>query len=229
MRQGRTIFLAPIVALALLVGMAAETAGTRSVPPDAEPYHVAAKAAVDSIPTRIGSWSARPESIPREAIALLKPNVIRCLKYVDNDATQPRSELRWASLLIDQCRDARDMSGHWPPNCYVNSGQEMTLTQPFDLTVDGLTIRGTEYHFRQTTSTSSTRTAVYDFLIVPKRGIYPDMNGLRRASENYVQRFYGAAQVQLVMDADLPQSDRDAIFETLMKPCVPVIRTLAMQ
>jgi hypothetical protein len=166
--------------------------------------------------------------MPRQAIALLKPNAFRSLKYVDNDASQPRSELRWASLLVDQCRDARDMSGHWPPNCYVNSGQEMVdPPQARDWVVDGLTIHGTEYHFRQTTATSSTRTAVYDFLIVPKKGIFPDMTGLRKASENYVQRFYGAAQFQLVMDGDLPQSDRDAIFLTLMRPCVPVIRTLA--
>ncbi len=222
MRQGRTIFLAPIVALAMLVGMAIETAGTRSVPPDAEPYHMAAKAAVDSIPTRIGSWSAHKEDVPREAIALLKPNVIRCLKYDDNDG-------HWASLLVDQCRDARDMSGHWPPNCYVNSGQEKIYDQPRDWVVDGLAIHGTEYHFRQTTATSSTRTAVYDFLIVPKRGIFADMDGLRRASEDYRQRFYGAAQVQLVMDADLPQSDRDGIFQTLMQACAPAIRTLADQ
>ena len=229
MRSSRTLFLAPAVALALLVGMAAETAGTRATPAGVDDYHAAAKAAVDAIPTRVGTWSARPEAIPREAIALLKPNVIRCLKYVDNDLTAPRSELRWASLLVDQCRDARDMSGHWPPNCYVNSGQEMILAQPRDWVVDGLTIHGTEYHFRQTTATSSTRTAVYDFLIVPNRGIFPDMDGLHRASGDYRQRFYGAAQFQLVMDADLPQSDRDGIFQTLMHPCVPVIRTLLRQ
>jgi len=52
------------------------------------------------------------------------------------------------------------------------------------------------------------------------------MDGVRRAAGNYQQRYYGAAQFQLVMNADLPQSERDQIFCTLMTPCVPVIRTL---
>jgi len=228
-RHSRTIFAAPLLSLALLAGMAAETAATRAVPADAEQYHAAAKAAVESIPTRVGSWSAQPETIPREAIALLKPNVIRCLKYADNDATAPRAQDRWASLLVDQCRDARDMNGHWPPNCYVNDGQEKTYEQQRTWVVDGLSIPGTEYHFRQPTATSSTQTAVYNFLIVPGRGILPDMVGLRKASEDYRQRFYGAAQFQLVMDAELSQADRDAIFQTLMEPCVPVIRILMKQ
>ncbi len=55
---------------------------------------------------------------------------------------------------------------------------------------------------------------MYNFLIVPGKGILPDMPGLRKASEDYRRRFYGAAQFQLVMDADLPQADRDAIFTT---------------
>jgi hypothetical protein len=228
-RYSRTILAAPLLSLALLAGMAAESASTRAVPADAEPYHAAAKAAVESIPTRVGSWSAQPETIPREAIALLKPNVIRCLKYADNDVTAPRAQDRWASLLVDQCRDARDMNGHWPPNCYVNDGQEKTYAQQRTWVVDGLSITGTEYHFRQPTATSSTQTAVYNFLIVPGRGILPDMAGLRKASEDYRQRFYGAAQFQLVMDAELSHSDRDGIFQTLMQPCVPVIRILMKQ
>ncbi len=227
MRQSRTLFAAPLLAVALLGGMAVESASTRAVPPGVDAYHDAARAAVESIPTRVEVWSARPEAIPREAIALLKPNVIRCLKYADNDATDPRAQDRWASLLVDQCRDARDMAGHWPPNCYVNGGQERTYTEARTWVVDGLVIPGTEYHFRQTTATSSTRTAVYNFLIVPDQGILPDMPGLRKAAgEDYRRRFFGAAQFQLVMDADLPRGDRDAIFTSLMRPCVPVIRIL---
>jgi hypothetical protein len=220
------IFAAPAAVLALLAGMVTESWANRVVPADAEAYHRAAKVAVNSIPTRVGSFSARVEPTPAAAIALLKPNVIRCLKYADSDSTKPRYQDRWASLLVDQCYDARDMNGHWPPNCYVNSGQELTYTQPRDWVVDGLLITGTEYHFRQVTATSSTRTAVYNFLIVPGQGILRDMPGVRRAAEDYRQRFFGAAQFQLVMDADLSLADRDGIFTTLMEPCVPVIRQL---
>jgi hypothetical protein len=223
----RTIFAAPAICAALLIGMVAESA-SRVTPTDAEGYHRRAAMAVESIPTRIGSWSAKPEKIPREALAILRPNVIKCWKYIDSDTTAPSGYDRWASLLVDQCKEARDMSGHYPPNCYRNSGEELTYQHPRDWTVNGMTISGTEYHFQQTTATESTRTAVYDFLIVPGPGggICPDMKAVDRAAQDYQRRFFGAAQFQLVMDADLSQTERDEIFKTLMGPCVPVIKTL---
>ena len=235
-RFGRDILAAPVVVALLLAAMAAESAATRVRPAGADAYHAAAKRAVEAIPMRVGTFSAQKEDAPREAIALLKPNVIRCLKYADNDATRPHWQDRWASLLVDQCKDARDMNGHWPPNCYVNSGQEMVGEgRPRDWTVDGgpgvgpVTIAGTEYAFRQVTATSSTSTAVYNFLIVPGQpATLRDMPGLRKAAETYQQRFFGAAQFQLVMDGGLSRTDRDEIFTTLMAPCVPAIRTLMM-
>lgn len=228
MKNYRTIFVAPAVCAALLIGMVAESS-SRVKPTDAAKYHQRAKAAVESIPLHIPpGWSVRSDPIPREALAILRPNVIKCWKYVDNDTTNPRWYDRWASLLVDQCKEARDMSGHYPPNCYRNSGEEEDLAarQPRDWRVNGMTITGMEYHFRQTTATKSTRTAVYNFLIVPDRGIYRDISGVDKAAEDYERRYFGAAQFQLVMDADLPQSERDEIFTTLMQPCVPVIKTL---
>jgi hypothetical protein len=220
----------------MLIGMVAESA-SRVTPRDAESYHKRAKLAVESIPTRIGSFIGRDEPIPREALVILKPNVIRCWKYQDSDTSNPRCYDRWASLLVDQCKEARDMSGHYPPNCYRNSGQELIYQAPRDWTVNGMTITGMEYHFRQTTATLSTTTAVYNFLIVPGvpgvsndgvfRGVFcRDISGVNRAAEDYQRRFFGAAQFQLVMNADLPQRERDEIFTTLMQPCVPVIKTL---
>ena len=232
----RTIIAAPALCSLLLLGMFGES-WSRVTPTDAEPYHQRAKLAVESIPTQIGSWRAQPENIPREALTILRPNVIRCWKYVDSDTSNPRCYDRWAILLVDQCRQARDMSGHYPPNCYRNSGQELLSQTPHDWVVDGLTIPGMEYHFRQTTATQSTSTVVYNFLIVPSLskkgmagnlsdGIYRDMTSVDRAADDYQRAFFGAAQFQLVMDADLPQTERDEIFTTLLKPCVPVIRTL---
>jgi hypothetical protein len=235
MMHYRTILAAPAICAGLLFGMVAESA-SRVTPADAEPYHRRARAAVESIPTQIGTWTGRKEQIPREALTILRPNVIRCLKYVDSDTSNPRCYDRWASLLVDQCREARDMSGHYPPNCYRNSGQDLISQAPRDWVVNGMTIQGMEYHFRQNNVGMSTTTAVYNFLIVPGvPGVSPvvphgeicrDIAGVDRAAEDYQRRFFGAAQFQLVMDGELPQADRDEIFKTLMGPCVPVINTL---
>jgi hypothetical protein len=234
MKNARIIFAAPSACLALLLGMVAES-NTRITPADAGPYHARAREALRSIPMQIGSWSGKEETdetVPKQAIALLHPNFIGAWKYSDN-APNPRWYDRWASVLVDQCSDAGDMNGHWPPNCYVNSGQEMTSKQDRDWTVGDLTITGREYHFVRTSATESTRTAVYDFLIVPGRGILRDMKDVRKAAEDYQRRYFGAAQFQVLiaqfqvlMNADLSQQERDEIFTTLMQPCVPVIRTL---
>jgi hypothetical protein len=225
MNNIRAIFAAPAACAVLMLGMIAEN-HTHITPAKAETYHAQAKAAIESIPTTIGSWTAKRETVPREAIKLLRPNIIRSWKYSDNDVSQPRWYDRWASLLVDQCRDARDMNGHWPPNCYVNSGEVLTYSVPRDWKIGGLLITGTEYHFLRTSATESTRTAVYNFLIVPGAGILRDMDGVGKAAEDYQQRYYGAAQFQVLMNADLPQQERDEIFTTLMEPCEPVIRTL---
>jgi hypothetical protein len=229
MNSIRAMFAAPAACTALLIGMFGESQ-TRLSPTDAGPtrYHAEAKEAIDSFPTVIGSWSATPESVPPEAIKLLRPNDIRCLRYVDDNLSAPQWYDRWAILLVDQCKDARDMDGHYPPNCYVNSGEEQTFAQDRDWKVGDLVITGEEYHFLKSSATESSRQAVYNFLIVPKSGIVRDMDGVRKAAGDYEQRYYGAAQFQLVMNADLPQQQRDEIFTTLMEPCVPAIRTLLM-
>jgi hypothetical protein len=225
MKSIRVMFAAPAACAALLIGMVAESS-TRIQPADAEPYHSRAKMALESIPMQIGSWSGEVGEVPRQAVKLLHPNFIQEWKFSDNNTAAPHWRDRWASLLVDQCRDARDMNGHWPPNCYVNTGEELTYSEPRDWQVDGLVITGMEYHFLKTSATESTRTAVYNFLIVPGTGICRDMAAVRKAAEDYQRRYYGAAQFQLLMNADLPQQERDEIFTTLMQPCVPVIRTL---
>jgi hypothetical protein len=223
--------------------MLAESA-TRITPSDVAPYHQRARLALKSLPMQIGTWSGTGSSwsqgdpdnygdvgveagdpVPKQAIQLLHPNFIGAWRFSDN-APGPGVYNRVANLLVDQCSDAGDMAGHWPPNCYVNSGEEMVSQQERDWTVGDLVITGTEYHFVKTTATETKRTAVYDFLIVPGRGIIRDMDGVWRAAEDYQRRYYGAAQFQLLMNADLPQQERDEIFTTLMQPCVPVIRTL---
>ena len=56
------------------------------------------------------------------------------------------------------------------------------------------------------------------------------MNGVQAAAEDYQQRYYGAAQFQVVFGStgapDLDQDEHDQIFMTLMQPAVPVIRQL---
>lgn len=224
MKPIRPIFAAPMMSIAMLIGISAERVD-RVTPLEAAPYQARAKLAIDSIPRVVGTWTATPEEVSPEVIRLLHPNAIADLKYVDNSASAGAAD-RVAILLIDQCPDARNMYNHWPPNCYPNSGETETFAQKRDWKVGSTTLHGVEYHFSKTTALQSTRRAVYNFLVVPDRGIVRDMRGVRAAASDYQRRYYGVAQFQVVMNADLPRAERDDIFKTLMRPCLPAIKLL---
>lgn len=223
----RTVIAAPILCLGVLSAMAIET--RYHLPPaDVAPYHAAVKAIVDQqVPYFIGTWTGKDEPIPPGAQKLLKPNAIVSRSFVDNstDAGSRRGS-RWASLLIEQCKDSSDMDGHWPPNCYPARGEIKVAEDKREWIINGMKIPLTEYHFVQSTQGRDFRRCVYNFLVVPHKGLTREMDDVRAAATDYRQRFFGAAQVQVVMDGDLPQLEREEIFVNLMTPIIPVIKAI---
>jgi hypothetical protein len=221
---------APLLSLALLGGIAAEHRQYLK-PADFEPYHVRAKAAIESLPLMIGSWNGfdADGEVPKEAQVLLKPNRILMRRYTDTSVAS-LSRLRQVGLLIVQCKLSGDMVGHFPPICYPSAGYELVSRTPRDWKVGALTIPGTEYHFIKTFDGRPERTIIYNFFVVPTRGMARDIDGVKAAAEDYQQRYYGAAQFQLQfssrVNGDLPTGERDEIFTTLMEQAVPVIEQL---
>src|SRR5262245_51460103 len=188
---------APILSLGLLGGIATEHRQYLK-PADFEPYHVRAKAAIESLPRLIGSWSARDadDEVPKEAQVLLKPNRI-LMRYYTDASVASMSRLRQVSLLIVQCKLSGDMVGHFPPICYPSAGHELLSHEPRDWKGGPITIPGMEYHFIKNYEGRPERTIIYNFFIVPTRGMARDIDGVKAAAEDYQQRYYGAAQFQL--------------------------------
>src|SRR3954469_24960483 len=224
------VLISPMLSAALLAGIVAENRRYLK-PQDFEPYHVQAKKAIESLPTRIGSWvgSDSDSEVPREAQILLKPNKILSRRYTDYSVaslSRPRS----VNLLIVQCKQSGDMVGHFPPICYPSHGMEMIENEKRDWIVNNFRIPGKEYQFRQTKDGQTQVSTVYNFIVVPGQGIVRDIQGVEQAAEDYQQRYYGAAQFQVVFQASgseqLTREQRDEIFTTLMEPAVPVIRQL---
>lgn len=231
---------APVLTAAMLLVVTAQ----RPEPVDpatVAPYHAAAKQAVENVPYVIGYWNGRDQEVATAAQKLLRPNVILSRSYAEKHPGHLRQRDRRASLLIVQCGDARDMVGHYPPICYRTSGKTPVLAEKRNWTVEGVTITGMEYQFTQRDVGQTIRTTVYNFFVVPdpeaglnevQRCIQRDMDSVRHASENFQTRAYGAAQFQMVFSgvesADLSRAERDEVFQTLMQPVIPVIRTLAL-
>lgn len=220
MKRFVVIILSPLLCLAVLAGMWTE-AKARVQPADAEPYHQRAKAAIASLPYQINGWVGRDDEIPPAAVKLLRPNYMVSRTYVD-----PLHISRSAGLLIVQCKDSRDMLGHYPPVCYPAHGMTTVSEEQRDWEIGDMTLPGTEYQFTRDDGVSKYRMVVYNFMIVPGVGVVRDMKGVERAAEDYQQRYFGAAQFQVTMNAEIPQYDRDRVFAALVGGNTKMIETL---
>ena len=225
MRHLSTILAAPALCFALLAGITVEKS-RRISPVTAEPYHERARLAVESLPRLIYGWSGTDVPLPPEAVKLLKPNAVLCRRYEDAGNASLRSRDRWGDLLIVQCRESRDMVGHYPKNCYPSNGWIEQSATPFDGSVGDLKISATEYQFSKTKQGQTKRQCVYNFLIVPGLGIVPDIKGVEQAAEDYQQRYFGAAQYQVIVDGDLPREEREEIYRILIRANIETIKTL---
>jgi hypothetical protein len=232
-RSKLSILASPLLCLGLLGGIVAEDS-THLKPSDVEPYHARARDRIEAWPKTIadGQWTTSiDENLPQAAEQLLHPNCVIDRLYTSG-TIRVNNRPAQASLLIVQCKDSRDMAGHYPPNCYPAAGDvPMEPAEPFALSVNGLTVTGKEYHFRRNTI-PAVRRCVYDFFILPGNGFKSDIVDVRTAAGDYQRRYYGAAQFQVVMDADYPQELRESIFKTIIganSQALTVLNTVEVQ
>lgn len=212
---------APVLAtLALLGGMAADVM-SRPRPADAAPYHQRVREAAAQMPDVIGDYEAfAEEKINPSAVALLRPNVIRQRRYVN------RRTGRWADLLLVQCKEARDMIGHYPPNCYPGQGWVLTSEERADWRVGDRLITGKEYHFTRTDPGRHAVLFVCNFMIIAGGSFARDMAEVNRAAADFTRRFYGAAQIQVIFDGSYSTEERREAFVELIGANMQVIEAI---
>src|SRR5882672_7783042 len=215
MKFAKPRYIPAFLTVALLLGLTAETL-KRPRPGDAAPFHARAFAAVSAMATPDG-WTFSDLKIPDGAVALLKPNARICRQY--------STPIRPFQLLLIQCRDARDMGGHYPPVCYPASGwiavrddKGKALARPMTWQISGKAIVGMEYQFTGT-SDGQTITRTVDSLLILPRGsdcYVMKMDDIREAAADYLRQFYGAAQIQLIFDGGVPENERREILTQLI-------------
>src|SRR5262245_21230560 len=114
---------APLLSLLLLGGIVADRWLFAVPSGDPRAYHESVRVVAARIPLRVGEWVGREIEPPEAAVSLLRPNAIRGVRF-EHEATKEE-----VSLTLVQCRDARDMGGHWPPVCYPAHGWTLRGTQ----------------------------------------------------------------------------------------------------
>ena len=211
--------ISPLVTLLLLGGV---TVHKLSYPTarDAKPYHDAVRMAVKAAPWTIGQWVGSDEEVPPAALALLKPNVVLSRRYENQESGEV------VTLLLVQCRDARDMAGHYPPVCYKAHGWTERWQKPVNWVVGGRVINGMTYEYYQSFPTYSSTVVVANAILLPNGQIVHDMVQLRKLSGNYLQHFFGAAQLQIVFVGSGDAGERKQVCETFLSAIDSAIKII---
>jgi hypothetical protein len=232
-----------MLSILMLIGMIAE-AGTHVQPAVAEPHLARCREAIAAFPLMIrgasGTWAGVNTEVPAPAIQLLHPNAILSRNYV-NDETKTMVQ-----LLIVNCKDARYLQGHYPPNCYPAQGKEiikydnhgtMEKGEPRTWHLPHMDLTGMEYHFAPKSPTDEEQ-VVYNFFVMPRVPamtvshkeldgvVCPDIGSVYTSGEDYQRRYYGAAEFQLVTGPRMTREERDQAFLDLLGPNENLIRTL---
>jgi hypothetical protein len=174
-------------------------------------YHARAREAIREIPFRVGDWQGTDLDTPEAAVQLLRPNALFTRRFVD-------ARRGWtATLTIVQCRDTRDMAGHYPPVCYPAHGWRPSFaTEHQTIRVGSMDVPVARYAFDRSSITNVRRVVVYGFFVLPGRGLAADMLVVRQAAADLRARGLGAAQVQVVIDVDLEPEEERLVFMELV-------------
>jgi len=185
-------------------------------------YHDRVLTLARAAPKTFGPWTGTAQEIPPSAIELLRPNATVSRNFVDDAGA------RAGQFLIVQCRDARDLAGHWPPNCYKSSGFTETGRAQTTWDAPGLPgVTGVTYRFERASLNGTLAMVVDNFLILPGVGFVPDMAAVRGAGDDPRRRHFGAAQVQVVTRPGLTEDQRRAVFAEILAPHAELLNTIA--
>lgn len=186
----------------------------------ADVYHERVREIAKDLPRNVGDWSSVDTEIPAAAVALLRPNVLISRRYINEKTEQS------FALLVVQCADARDMEGHYPPNCYPSSGWGSLGQEQVSLAVGELQSDSVDYQFERVTRDGVERIGVVNLILVPGDGFVTSMSSIRRLAGTLSDRFYGAAQLQFVFSGAWTQDQRLAIVEQVGASFEPLMHVI---
>lgn len=204
--------IAPLI-IALLLLLAIDVRGYfQPAPKGAKKYREHVMAIARTLPRTFGNWHGRDVPLPKSAVSLLQPTVDLCRQFSNNKTGQS------ATLMIIDCSDTRNLTGHYPPNCYPGNGWILEKSMPRTWHIQGSRIPGMEYKFRRGTFDTETQIYVDDFFIMPDGRFLPTEKDFIRHAGTFNDRFFGAAQLELTLPGNMLPTDRMKVFYQLVGP-----------
>lgn len=218
--SGRIDWKVVLVAVALFAVLI-PLAGPRPVDHAAvDAYHSRVRATRSAVPHVIGDWVGRDIAVPQSAIEILHPNVLLNRRY-ENTRTGET-----ASVLFVQCSDARDLQGHYPPNCYPAHGMIPGTEVAREWHVGAQSIPGVRYRFRRGTAGAETHMVIDNFMVLPTGAFGRDMNDVVQVAKDRKLRHFGAAQVQILTDESMSDERRDDVLREFVRGLRPLLHSL---
>jgi hypothetical protein len=216
--------LAPPVAAVLLCVLLATRLWEQSPNVGTEAYMARVAEEVDSIPYRIGDYVGVDGQVTPGVIELLKPNRILQRQYTDPESGEG------FSLILVHCGIAKDMTGHYPPNCYPRAGWvESSGMETLPLELTDVLIPARLYHFRLENDPVPAGLDILSFFVVPSgpQRFGPDIRLVDMASRSPSASLLGAGQVQILTSQDLPDERREHIWKLVIQTIYPALSEIA--
>lgn len=210
-------FIIPLCLL-ILVGIGLRRSNPENIE-QIDSYHADVGKLIESIPIDFNGWAGLEVPLPQSATSLLRPNALIARQYVNAERGLH------ATLMIVQCRDARDMAGHFPPRCYPANGWLMQEETGDPLVVvSGHEMR--RYEFHRVAGRVERDIFVYDLFALPTGELTVSMDDVRRLSADYQYRSLGAAQIQIVIDGTIDLNDHPWILDQMYAIVAPSIEAV---
>jgi hypothetical protein len=169
-----------------------------------------------SIRNCVGDWIGKIVPAPPSVEAMLKPNKLQAVEYVNYRTGES------ADVLFVHCGDARDLVGHYPPVCYPAHGQPLKSSQTRDWTIGRATITGMRYRFEGSDGPFGPETVVDNFMVLPNGRFGRDMDAATHVAWDRRLRRFGEAEVQVVTKGEMSDARRDEVFQDLMRSAMPL-------
>jgi hypothetical protein len=217
---------APAAAAVLLAVLLGWNTVERDTTGGVDQYMDHAEEQIDAVPFRIGRFlgtEMRITQLPAIDRLLGRHHILQ-RRYMDPTTGDA------FSLLIVHCQRADNMYGHYPPNCYPNGGW-ITEREPEQVVVTAgdIEIPARRYRFRHDAAIVPERTDILGFFIVPagQSRFGGDMRLVDMSTRSPATDKLGAAQVQILTPADMPEEVRTEIWGAALEAIAPVLQTIA--
>lgn len=222
-----TSWIAPGLATLMLAGLTTLHVVERDTSGGVDQYMLEAGARIDEVPVHIGRFIGQSTPVAPQVESLLKPNRILQRRYVDPYSTASDD---WFAMVIVHCVVAKDMFGHYPPNCYPRAGWTEGRP-PRDIVVQAgdASIPARLYRYSRETGLVPERQDILSFFVVPSApGRFgADDRMVDMASRTTATDKLGAAQVQILTPASMSEERRSAIWAEALEALTPVLDTIA--